>query len=126
LWETIYILHNGGDSTHKVTLPEGSWYVTATSDEFAEWEEITYHDELVKTIIPLQKLEGGEELSLTENDSYLLVQFADDYIINSENPEPSAPNKIGTWGIIGIVSGSTLTTAGAVLLIVFRKKIFKI
>lgn len=116
LWQTIYILHNGGDSTHEVALPEGDWYVMATSDEFGEWDEVKYHHELVQTIIPLQELEGGLELELLENDSYLLVQFADDYNINA----------IGTWGIIGIVSGSTLTTAGAVLLIVFRKKIFKI
>jgi len=118
LWHTIFIAHNGGDTTTNVVLPDGNWEIIMTTDEIGELTEVEYKEAMVETFASLGRLEGESTLTLNPNDTYVLIQYASDYA--GANPG------LGVGAIIAIAAGSSISIAGAVLLIIFRKKIFKI
>lgn len=116
LWQTVFIAHNGGDAETTITLPDGKWEIIMTTDDIGEVTTVEYKEGSVMTISSLGQLEGESNLTLKKNDTYVLIKYADDYLNSG----------LSTAAIVAIVSGSVATISIAVLLFIFRKKIFKL
>ena len=80
VWNTIFVVHNGGDAANAILLPEGEWNVVLTTDEVGEMTLTEYQGVGVETLSILTVLAGNTVLNLNPNDTYVMVRFADDYI----------------------------------------------
>ena len=116
LWQTVFVAHNGGDTSTTITLPEGDWEIIMTTDDIGEVQSVEYNGSTVMTLSSLGQLEGETNLTLNKNDTYVLIKYADNYLKTG----------LSTGAIVAIASGTFATISIAVLLFIFRKKIFKI
>ncbi len=80
LWTEIYVVFNGGDSAYDITLPEGTWEVILTTDAIGSIRQAWFEEAWVPAFTSLSTLTGGATLSLTPNDSYVMVKYHEDYI----------------------------------------------